>query len=208
MFVRRQVAETPHVHQIHEVQRQGQSPVPMDISALIAAIASLRGGAHEAEHEVPTGDLDQILAALEGKGKGKGKGRKEDRECYNCGKEVHLARECRSERQPKGGGKDSKSKGKDKDRSFNHLADNEAEEQDDAGISIVYIACAPAEAQLTACARQAADTWRGYERIEALTGSGAGECVCGPQHFEGVSTKADPCRTAASPTRRRRRSTA
>ncbi len=52
----------------------------MDISVLIAAIASPRGGAsggtREAEHEAPAGDLDQILAALEGKGKGK----MEDRE--------------------------------------------------------------------------------------------------------------------------------
>jgi hypothetical protein len=45
------------------------------ISALIAAIASLRGGARETEHEAAAGDLDQILAAL------KGKGKKEDREC-------------------------------------------------------------------------------------------------------------------------------
>ena len=44
MFVRRQVAEARHMHQVREVQRQGQNPVPMDISALIAAIAALREG--------------------------------------------------------------------------------------------------------------------------------------------------------------------
>ena len=42
-----------------------------------------------------------------------------------------------------------------------------------------------------------AETWSGHECIEALVDSGAGECVCGPQHFEAVSVRADPHRPGA-----------
>ncbi len=48
MFVRRQVAEHRHHTQVQEVQRQARAPhmsgpVPMDLSALYAAIAALHG---------------------------------------------------------------------------------------------------------------------------------------------------------------------
>ena len=33
--------------------------------------------------------------------------------------------------------------------------------------------------------------------IEALMDSGAGECVCGPQHFSGIEMTVDPHRTGA-----------
>ncbi len=127
-----------------------------------------RRRAREAEHEAPASDLDQILVALQGKSKAEGKGKKEDSECYNRGKVGHLARDGWSERQPKGSGKDGKNKGKGKDRAVYNLAGDEAEEHDDSGISIGCLVCAPAEAQLHACSKQAAETWRRYECIEAL----------------------------------------
>ena len=42
------------------------------------------------------------------------------------------------------------------------------------------------------------ETWEGSECIEALMDSGAGECVCGPQHFEGIAMCEDPKRPGAS----------
>ena len=206
MFVRRQVAEMRHVHQVHEVQRQASHGVaPMDLSALMAAIAALSTGdsshAHEAEaeHSGEGSEMDRVVAALKGKSKGKGKdkNRTEDRECYNCGKVGHLSRDCRSDRQPKGKGKNGKGKGKGKDRAVYHIEGGEYEAyEDDAGISLGCLVRAPAESQLNSCA-PSAETWQGYECVEALMDSGAGECVCGPQHFEAMAVRVDPNRAGA-----------
>eukprot|EP00435_Cladocopium_sp_Y103_P032713 s2725_g8.t1 len=40
-----------------------------------------------------TGDLDKVHGIAE---KGKGKGNDSEKECYNCGKKGHLAKDCRN----------------------------------------------------------------------------------------------------------------
>ena len=44
---------------------------------------------------------------------------------------------------------------------------------------------------------QPVEKWDGYECIEVLVDSGAGECVCGPQHFESFAMSSDPTRANA-----------
>jgi hypothetical protein len=77
---------------------------------------------------------------------------------------------------------DGEGKAKGKDRAVRHLADNEVDHHDDdGGISLGCLVCAPVESQLNARGKQDVKTWRGYECVEALVDSGAGERMCGPQ---------------------------
>ena len=207
MFVRRQVADHRHASQVQAVQRHAQQgPAPMDLSILLAAIAQLRGEGEGSMQELAggsaDGDLETIVAALKGKGKkGQGKGKTESRECYNCGKTGHLARDCTSP-QAKGGGKGKGKKGqsregkgesKGKDWHVGYLGSDDHEFEE--GISLGCLA--RAETRLNAMGAEAVETWEGYECIEALMDSGAGECVCGPQHFQGIETQTDPERAGA-----------
>lgn len=178
----------------------------MDLSILLAAIAQLRGEGEGSMQELAggsaDGDLETIVAALKGKGKkGQGKGKTESRECYNCGKTGHLARDCTSP-QAKGGGKGKGKKGqaregkgesKGKDWHVGYLGSDDQEFEE--GISLGCLV--RAETRLNAMGAEAVETWEGYECIEALMDSGAGECVCGPQHFQGIETQTDPERAGA-----------
>ena len=135
MYVRRQVAEHRHHTQVQEVQRQSRAPHggPMDLSPLYAAIAALTGGGHyhgdhAAEEDEQAAEdpplIETLIAAL--KGKGKGKSQKETRECYNCGKTGHLARDCLHPPRDKGQGKgaakgEHKGKGAGKTRGVHAL---------------------------------------------------------------------------------------
>lgn len=187
-YVRRQVADHRHANQAQAVQRAAhQGPAPMDVSAISAAYEWLHGGSPEEAHE--ESEVEILIAALKGKGKGKGKeskgkGKGEDRDCYNCGVKGHLSRDCPAPPKPKGDGKGAKGKGKA--WGVHHLS----EERDD-GISL---GCLMLNAVSTT---QPEEVWNDYEMVEAVIDSGAGECVCGPQHFPGIDMKVDPARASA-----------
>jgi hypothetical protein len=55
-----------------------------------------------------------------------------------------------------------------------------------------------AEAPLNVVTQEPPEQWEDYECVEALLDSGAGECVCGPQHFESTEWVEDPKRPGAS----------
>jgi hypothetical protein len=68
---------------------------------------------------------------------------------------------------------------------------------DEPMISIGCLVRAAVGTPLAAVSAEQAETWQGHECIEALLDSGAGECVCGPQHFAGVSTNSAAGRAGA-----------
>jgi hypothetical protein len=191
MFVRRQAAEHRHLGQVQEVQRQGAKGghAPMDLSAaLVAAVAQLRTGESNGDEpaEEDLDPLETLIAALKGQGKGKSG---ETRECYNCGKKGHLSRDCFQKKNTedsgaKGKGK-SKGKGKGKGKGVHAL-----EVDDDGGDESINIRCLTRACEsmtLAACERGAElEQWEGFECVEVVMDSGAGDCVCGPQHFMGV----------------------
>lgn len=192
MFVRRQAAEHRHFNQVQEVQRRGTKGgghAPMDLSAaLLAAIAQIRAG--ESVSEEPAEEdpdlVETLIAAVKGKGKGKGKSKGiEMRECYNCGKKGHLSRDCFQKKNAEADGTKGKGKGKSKGANALEVVDDD---WNDEGINIRCLtrACGP-EVTIAACERGVEpEDWEGFERVEATIDSGAGDCVCGPQHFEAV----------------------
>jgi hypothetical protein len=208
MFVRRQIADHRHANQVQAVQRQ--APQPMDVSALLAALAAAQWGGAPPQPEVPwqepdadpvQSDVDCLLAALKGKGKGKGKGNAqgkgggvENRECYNCGVCGHLSRDCPAPQRAKGDAKgDSKGKGKGKGKGWQHA--HALTEDYEEAFSLGNMV--RAELPLSAVSTQQPEVWEDFEMVEALIDSGAGECVCGPQHFGGIEMTVNPNRAGA-----------
>jgi hypothetical protein len=201
-FVRRQVADHRHANQVQAVQRQ--APVAMDVSALAAALACWQGEAQQDDEQWPDHEMtptDQFIAAAwkgsKGKGKGKGdsKGKGEDRECYNCGVRGHLAANCPAPPKAKGGQKgDAKgTKGKGKGKGW----DVQALTEDDGEAFSLGCLMRAEETPLSAVTTQQPEVWQDYEVVEAMIDSGAGECVCGPQHFSGIDMTVNPNRASA-----------
>jgi hypothetical protein len=193
-FVRRQVADHRHANQVQAIQRQ--APVAMDVSALAAAW--WKEGAQPDDEQTYEYD-EQYVAAFKGsKGKGKGKGGKgggvENRECFNCGVCGHLAANCpappKAKGDPKGEAK-GKGKGKWKGKDVHALTEDDGE-----AFSLGCLLRAE-ETPLSAVTTQQAEVWEDYEVVEAMLDSGAGECVCGPQHFSGIEMTVNPNRASA-----------
>ena len=205
MFVRRQTTEYRNTAQVQEMHRQGrQAPVPMDLgSALVAAIAQLKDSSASPTPAATTSaaslagseqqdfdennPLDILLHALKGKGKGKGKGKAggggpETRECWNCGRTGHLARDCwhpKKESTPKG-------KGKGKDVGAIEESQQEASSSGDNTITLgcLLLSEQGSRCPLGACTTSPNRQWNGHVATQVTIDSGAAECVCGPEHFE------------------------
>ena len=58
--------------------------------------------------------------------------------------------------------------------------------------------CLIAEASINVMRQEPPEKCEDYECVEALLDSGAGECVCGPQHFVAVALVVDPARPTAN----------
>jgi hypothetical protein len=200
-FVRRQVADHRHATQVQIVQRQ--APVAMDVSSLAAAFACWQNEpVDEQEYEPETSQLEQFIAAFHGKGKGapKGKGRGENRECYNCGVAGHLAAACpappKAKGDPKGDAKGGKGKSKGKGGKGKGWDVHALTEDDGEAFSLGCLMRAE-ETPVGAVTTQQPEVWQDYEVVEAMMDSGAGECVCGPQHFSGIDMTVNPDRASA-----------
>ncbi len=200
-FVRRQVADHRHANQVQVVQRQ--APVAMDVSALAAAFACWQGEEQQDDEQGPEpSQMEQFIAAFKGsKGKGRGKGDTkgkgggvENRECFNCGVCGHLAANCPAPPKAKGDPKgEAKGKGKGKWRG----KDVHALTEDDGEAFSLGCLLRAEETPLSAVTTQQAEVWEDYEVVEAMLDSGAGECVCGPQHFSGIDMTVNPNRASA-----------
>jgi hypothetical protein len=198
MYARRQAADHRNATQVQEIQRQSRhGAVPMDVSALVAAIERLResstesndgvseysgSGATQSSRSEELSPLDQVLAALKGKGKGKGPG-KESRECYNCGKKGHLARDCWA---PKKNEKEEESKGKGKGVKAVEEVAGGTEEEATISLGGLTIATKGSVPLQSVSARDPEEKWRGYVKVRAMVDSGAAACVCGAEHFDSV----------------------
>lgn len=213
-FVRRHIADRRNAAQASEVQRQAKvvtkGAAPMDISAVLAALGIETGGGEDVESDgqESASPLDTFIAALRNKGGGKGGGKEETRECFNCGKKGHLARNCLQKAEGKGESKGygkglGKSKGygkggKGPGKGANALY--EEYETDACELSIGCLLAATQELPINACARAEAqgDRWGNFVRTETLLDSGAAECVCGSGHFGDVKLESDPGRPKAN----------
>jgi hypothetical protein len=201
-FVRRQVADHRHATQVQVVQRQ--APVAMDVSALAAAFAGWQGEQDDEQwHEPETSQMEQFIAAFKGKGKGAPKGKGggvENRECYNCGVTGHLAANCpappKAKGGPKGDAKGSKGKSKGKGGKGKGWDVHALTEDDGEAFSLGCLMRAD-ETPVNAVTTQQPEVWQDYEVVEAMMDSGAGECVCGPQHFSGIDMTVNPNRASA-----------
>ena len=69
------------------------------------------------------------------------------------------------------------------------------EEATDEGFTLSCLTKAPTT--LNAVSAEVPEVWENFECIEVMLDSGAGECVCGPQHFQGIKTVADAGRASA-----------
>jgi len=208
-FVRRHIADRRNAAQASEVQRQAKivtkGAAPMDISAVLAALGIETGGGEDVESDgqESASPLDTFIAALRNKGGGKGGGKQETRECFNCGKKGHIARDCLQKAEGKG---ESKGKGKSKGgkggkgQSKGANALYEEYEADACELSIGCLLSATQEMPINACSRSEAqgDRWGNFVRIETLLDSGAAECVCGSGHFGDVKMESDPGRPKAN----------
>jgi len=68
---------------------------------------------------------------------------------------------------------------------------------EDEGEAISLGCLTRAETPLNAVTAQEPEVWEDYEVVEAMIDSGAGDCVCGPQHFEGIDMMVNPNRASA-----------
>ncbi len=133
------------------------------------------------------------LAGSHGKGKGKGGDSKSSKKSKGRDSSSdNVFDSGKGKGSKKGGESGDVGKGKGKGWAVNHLA----EEEYDEGISLGCLMRGTPLNAITADAQP--EVWNGYELVEALIDSGAGECVCGPQHFGGFDMKVDPGRAGAN----------